>query len=298
MTEQQQESNQELEQEFNEVSEVERELSEVEQEGTEEVVDVKQKAKSTGHLTAEEYQAKHGSLKGYKTEEEFVRTGDMIEQIMSLKKKLDKRDNEVEAIYNYHRDMLQETKKKAKAELENRLIQAREYGNIEAIEALTAQKTRDEYTEQQEQLKTQFTNQQQVVEEFIERNKHWYNDNHPEAKVAADNYDRMLTQKYQRLGIVVPLQQLAQEVEDCMRNDPNFREIVNTGIVSRSVVSTPTRSTVNKSVNTTESDDRIYSKLNQDQKLMYQTTKRMLGKQNIQYSVKDFATQLKNDGEL
>lgn len=293
--EEQENNNVDIKQETEQMdSEVEQETEAYVETKEEETGDVKHKAKSTGHLTQEEYLAKHGSLKGYKTEEEFVRTGDMIEQIMSLKKKLDQRDSEVEAILTYQKSTIEEHKKKAKQEIEAKLMQAREYGNIEAVEALVKQQTQMDIVDQQENFRQQQNEKQQVVGDFIERNKHWFNDQHPDAVHRASQIDQELTSYYSRIGRSIPLTQLAFEVETQMRRE--FPDLVNTGVKTRPAVST-TRSVVNKAA-VEESDDRAFSKLSQNQKHMYQATKRMLSKQNIQYSIKDFVNQIKNDGEI
>jgi hypothetical protein len=286
-------------QEFdNEVPQEEVEQQEVESEGIqeEEVVEVKQKAKSTGHLSPEEYKAKHGSLKGYKTEDEFVRTGDMIEQIYSLKKKLDQRDNEVEAILNYQRSTIQEHKRKARQEIEAKLREAREYGNVEAVEALVQQRTQLDYVEQQESMKQQLSTQQKAVEGFIERNKHWFNDEHPELKRKAAEIDDALTKHFNNIGRNVPLDDLAKMVEDEMSR--LYPDVVRKGTSARPAISAA-KSTVNKAAsNFDESEDRMYAKLTQDQKWMYQAQKRIQTKGGYSYSMKDFVRQLKEDGEL
>ena len=60
-------------------------------------------AKATGHLSPEEYKAKHGTLEGYKTPKEFVLTGEVIE----LKKLVQKRDRDIEQIVNYHQKVVE-----------------------------------------------------------------------------------------------------------------------------------------------------------------------------------------------
>lgn len=261
-----------------------------------EVEEVKQKAKSTGHLSKEDYLKKYGNLKGYKTEDEFVRTGDMIEQIYALKKKLDERDTEINAILNYTKNTISEHKTKVRQELETKLAQAREYGNIEAVEALVKQQTQLDFQDQQDQLKNQLSAQQQAVNVFLERNKHWYNEQHPEAVARANQIDQEISGYYKRIGQQISYDQLALEVETQMKRE--FPDLVNTGIKVRPTISA-TKSTVNKATATfEESDDKVYQKLSQDEKLMYQAQKRMLTKAGYSYTIKDFVKKLKEDGEI
>jgi hypothetical protein len=264
----------------------------------EQVEDVKEKAKSTGHLSAEAYQAKHGSLKGYKSEEEFVRTGEMIEQIYSLKKKLDERDKEISAIVNYTNNTIKEHKEKARQEIESRLNQAREYGNIQAIEALTRQKSQMEFQEQQELLKEGLNKQQVAFNQFVDRNKHWFNDAHPELKQEAIALDADIINRYKAAGMPMPsYDELMFQIENHMKN--KYPDLVNTGIKTRPSL-TPSRSSVTRSMGEVvgESDDKVFTKLSSDQKYMYQANKRIMAKAGLEYTVKEFVQKLKADGDI
>lgn len=259
---------------------------------------IEQKAKSTGHLTEEQYQEKYGTLKGYKSPEEFVRTGDMIDQLRSLKKKLDERDKEMASIINYTNSTIQEHKLKARQEIEMRLQQAREYGNIEAIEALTKQKTEIEFRDQQEQLKEGLSKQQAALNNFVERNKHWYNDQHPELKREAELLDKEIIQRYQNAGLPMPsYEELTATIEHTMRT--KYPDLVNTGLKNRPVIQ-PTNSSVNRAsdTNLNQSEDKLYANLSADYKAMFNANKRILNKAGIDFTVKEFVQKLKSDGEI
>jgi hypothetical protein len=47
-----------------------------------------------------------------------------------------------------------------------------------------------------------------------------------------------------------------------------------------------------------ESDDKTFSKLSSDHKLMFQANKRVLAKAGIEYTVKEFVQKLKSDGDI
>src|ERR1044071_1145479 len=77
-----------------------QETSSTEMESTEKS-EIKEKAKQYGHLSYDEWVKRGNDPKKYKSEQEYVRTGEILEQLFELKKKLGQRDREIEALLEY-----------------------------------------------------------------------------------------------------------------------------------------------------------------------------------------------------
>jgi hypothetical protein len=256
--------------------------------------EVLEKAKSTGYLTKEEFVAKGGDPKKYKTPEEFVRTGEMIDQIYSIKKVLEKRDKEVEAIYKYQQETIAEHKRRARAEIETRLAEAMQIGDVENVQRLTQEKTQLDYKEHFESQQRAAQSQMSALSRFVENNKHWFNDQHPELKARTVQLDSFLRTQ----NPYITYDELASRIEAQMKFE--FPEIVGRGVVSRPNLSA-SRSAIAKSEGDSDmsgSDDKIYSKLTDQEKAMYQVHKRISAKIGADVSVKEFVQKLKQDREI
>ncbi len=256
--------------------------------------EILEKAKSTGYLTKEEFIAKGGDPKKYKTAEEFVRTGEMIDQIYSLKKILEKRDKEVEAIYKHQQETISEHKRRAREELEARLSEAMQIGDVENVQKLTQAKTQLDYKDQLDQQRTAAEAQMSALTRFVDNNKHWFNDQHPELKQRAIELDTFIRTQNPH----ITYDELASRVEAQMKFE--YPQIVGRGAVNRHNLSA-SRSAVAKSEGDSDmsgSDDKLYSKLTSEEKAMYAAVKRISAKIGEDVSVKEFVQKLKEDREI
>lgn len=256
--------------------------------------DLKSKAKSTGHLSEEEYRKKFGSLRGYKTEKEYTLTGELID----LKKTLQKRDQDIEEILTYQKNVISQQKVNFRKQLEDRLAEARALGNVNAVESLTAERTKMDVEARHEEFQRASANQQQAVQGFVERNKVWFNDSNPDLIQRVKELDAIYT------ASTKSYEELAQKIEKHMKAemsiDPRYSQYVRATQAPREPVLSSSQSAVNSqsSRSSNVSEDKLYSKLSNNEKAMYQVTKRIAAKVNSTYSVKDFVEAMKKDEEI
>lgn len=258
--------------------------------------EVEEKAKSTGHLSKEEWVARGGKPEAYKSEKEYVLTGELID----LKKAVQKRDKEIEEILTYHQNIVETQKKNYKQRLEQEMYQAKQIGDTDKVEELTKQKIN---VDQQDQAQKQAKIQNEVklaVSTFVERNKHWYNPDHPDLVQKAQELEQdIISGAYQaRTGIPYPANYdgVVKQIELAMKYE-------NPEAVSTSGVSRPTLSATKSSINSVAashdvSNDGMRTKLNSNQKAVYDSLSRSLKKKGINYSVKEFIEKTKSDGEV
>jgi len=267
----------------------------VEQEDVQE--EVKEKAKSTGHLTKDEYVSRGGKPEDYKTEKEYVLTGELID----LKKTVQKRDKDIEEIVKYHQNVVAAQKQSFRQQLEEQIQYARQTADVEKLEQLVKYKVQEDNRDEIKRQEIDQDDTRQALERFSSRNSHWFNQEHPELKSRAVEIEQeILSGEYAvKTGIPKPSNYdgVLKQVELAMKYEAP--DIVPTQGTSRPVLSN-TSSKINKSVNVESSETGMYSKLNSEQQAMYRSVRRMIekmpGKPN--YTVKEFLEKSKRDEEI
>lgn len=263
--------------------------------------EVVEKAKKTGYLTKEEYQAKYGTLEGFKTPDQFVKYGEAWNEvkdvIKNMQKQLGDRDKQIEALVKYQERTEERALQKVKVNLDAQLREAKQVGDVESIEKLIREKQKLEFQEAQQQQQRIEVERQNAAKAFEERNKHWYNIN-PIVTERAKLIDQEIRAYAQTYNIPLTYDQLAHQVEARLRLE--FPDVV--GISPHIAPSiSPSRSASNKSSPASmgaEPEDRVFNNLDEEYKSIYVATKRMLEKQGKSYSKKEFINRLKKDGEI
>jgi hypothetical protein len=260
-----------------------------------EEVDVKEKAKSHGHKSLEEFIAAGGKAEDYKTEKEFVLTGELID----LKKTIQKRDRDIEEILKYNKNVIEQQKINARAELDRLLAEARQNMDVDAVEKLTIQKANEQYEDNQSRMNELANSIRRKDEEFIQRNATWFNDNHPELKSRAFEIGNRL--KLQNPNI--PYDQMASEIENQMkfelsRDDRYAHLVADTASIRRPQPSSQSSAVAKSGALVGDSDDKLYAKLSANEKNMYNIHKRIASKLGEKVSVKEFLDQVRRDEEI
>ena len=262
------------------------------EEAPEEDAEVVERAKKYGHLSKEEWVAAGKDPDKYKTPEEFDKTGKVIEQLYSLKKKVDQRDREIQALVDYQQRTSQREYERAKNDLESRLASSKDDMDMEGVAHYTKELTRLEDMEQNSQIQQLQQAQHSAQTAFIERNQHWFNDRNPDLKQRAIEIDNELKSVYPN----ATYEELAQKIETRMQYE--HPERVSGQVRARPSVSS-SQSSVNKTAVNTSSVKRAFQGLSQDLKDTYSATKRIVeSRGDKEYTVNDFINQLKKDGEL
>lgn len=256
--------------------------------------DVKIKAKSTGHLSLEEFVAKGGRPEDYKSEKEYVLTGEIIE----LKKAIQRRDRDIDEILKYNQNVIEQQKQNFKRQLEARLQEAKELGNVDDVQQLTQEKLRVEL-EEQRQAQTQSANAQiEALNKFTARNATWFNNQHPEFITRCQELENIYRPSCKTWD------EVADKVEKQMRyelsQDTRYKHLID---IQTTHTSSPnisaSRSNVNKSSTAISSDDSVlYHKLSSNEKAMYNILKRNAKRIGSDYSVKEFLNKAKRDEEI
>lgn len=277
-----------------EVEEPEQEEAELESESEPkgEDTEVVERAKKFGHLSKEEFIAAGNDPAKYKTPEEFDKTGKVIDQLYSLKKKVDQRDREIQALVDYQQRTAQREYERAKQELEARLNESKNDMDMEGVSHYTKELVRLQDNEQSSKVQQQQQSQYAAQQAFMERNQHWFNDRNPDLKNRAIEIDNELKGIYPNASY----EELAQKIETRMRYEHPDR--VEEARHSRPSISSAA-SSVNKTAVKTSSAGRTFQALSQDLKDTYSATKRIVeSRGDKEYTVNDFIDQLKKDGEL
>jgi len=210
-----------------------------EPEGSEEL-EVVERAKKFGHLSKEEWIAQGRDPDKYKTPEEFDKTGKVIEQLYTLKKKVDQRDKEIENLIKYQERTAQREFERAKQELEQRLNHSKNDMDMDGVAHYTRELTRLQDNEQNSQVQQRQQAQQSAQQAFIERNQHWFNDRNPDLKARAIEIDNEIKSIYPN----ATFEELAQKIETRMQYD--YPERVLSGARNSRPSLSPTQSAVNK----------------------------------------------------
>lgn len=259
------------------------------------------KAKKYGHLSKEEYETKYGTLEGYKTEEQFNKFGESYDEVKDLlkgmKKKIDKQERENESLVKYIENVREREYIRAKQDLDSQLRTAKEHGDLDGVEYLTKEQLKLDFQEAQTRVQQSTNQAQQALHDFNERNAHWYNVDQ-EMTAYAMNLDNDI--RAGRYGqIPNTYDQLASEIEKQMSY--KFPEKMGRTIPTqqRSAPSiSAAKSATNKSYNLEDEDIRTFKSLSDDDKNVFVSVQRMMKKQGISYTEKDFIKKLKKDGEI
>lgn len=261
----------------------------VEQEEDPEVVE---RAKKYGHLSKEEWIAQGRDPKDWKSPGEFDKTGKVIEQLYSLRNKVERRDREIQALIDYQQRTAQREYERAKKDLESRLAASKDDMDIEGVAHYTKELIQLENVENQTKVDRWQQERQLAQQAFIERNQHWYNDRNSDLVNRAIEIDNELRQIYPN----ATLDELAQKIEKRMQYE--YPERVLGDVRAKPPVSTK-GSAVNKTAVNKSSVSRTFQSLPQELKDTYNATKRIVeSRGDREYSVSDFIEQLKKDGEL
>jgi len=291
----------ELEDEINDGLEEETLDLETEQEEIiEQEAETPSAAKKHGHLSKEEYQAKHGNLDGYKDEDQFNKYGEawgeVKDIIKGMKKQLDERDDQLKNLVKYQERTEARAFERARQQLEAQLAEARSIGDVRVVEQLTREKAKQEFQEVQQQTQSLEADRRQVEQEFIEKNKHWFGINRAMTE-RAQQIDEEERVKANTLGLPLPYKSLAGLVEARMRME--YPDVMITSRAAPTI--SADRSSANRGESTSLNDpDKVFSKLSEEQKSVYSAVKRGYerGNKGKIYSKKDFINQLKKDGEI
>jgi hypothetical protein len=249
-----------------------------------------EKAKSTGHLSLDEWVAQGKDPKLYKTEKEYALTGELID----LKRKLDKRDDEIAAIIKYNQDRIEEHKQRARYEISQQLAQAEQMGDISAIKNLTLEQAAMEARMVQESYERQAQIVKQIDGDFTERNKHWFNDQHPELIDEAKRLGMEMQERYPELSYI----ERVRRIEDEMRY--LYPDVVRKPTTRPSPTISMSRSSVNQSsTESIPSENKLYKTLDQGDRAYLDSLNRMAKKMGYApKTVKEFLEQKRKDGEI
>ncbi len=264
--------------------------NEIETVDNEEVVE---RAKKFGHLSREEWEAAGKDPAAYKSPEEFDKTGKILDQLYSMRKKVDQRDREIQALVDYQQRTSQREYDKAKQELEQRLAGSKDDMDVEGVAHYTKELVKLQGAEEHSHVQKLQQLQQQAQQAFMERNEHWFNDRNPDLKQRAIEIDNELKGIYPN----ATYDELARKIESRMQYEHPER-VQGNERSSRPVVSSG-NSSINKTAVKTSSVSRTFQGLSQDLKDTYSATKRIVeSRGDKEYTVNDFINQLKKDGEI
>lgn len=256
--------------------------------------EIVERAKKYGHLSKEEWVAAGRDPDKYKTPEEFDKTGKVIEQLYSLKKKVDQRDREIQSLVEYQQRTSQREYERAKQDLEARLAHSKDDMDMEGVSHYTKELVRLQDNEQTSKAQQMQQAQYSAQQAFIERNQHWFNDRNPDLKNRAIEIDNELKGIYPN----ATYEELAQKIETRMQYEHPER-VLGATQSKRPLIASSGQSSVNKTAVQASSVKRTFQGLSQDLKDAYSATKRIVeSRGDKEYTVNDFIAQLKKDGEL
>lgn len=278
----------------NDVSEEEVHISdEVGEDAESDVTEVEEndevvgKAKKYGHLSKEEWVAAGRDPAQWKSPEEFNKTGEVIEQIYSLKKRIEQRDRELQAVIEYQKRTEQRAIEKAKQDLQQQIAASKDDMDVEKVAHYTKELTRLEDQENQVQANHMQQAQKAAQDAFIERNQHWFNDRNSDMVNRAIEIDQDLKRRLPNASY----EDLADMIEAKMMKEYPERVLDRTRSVRPNVSSV---SSVNKTAVGTTSVRKTFQSLSQEHKDTYNVYKRI----NPNVTEAEFIQKLKDDGEI
>jgi len=245
--------------------------------------EIVERAKKYGHLSKEEWIAQGNDPKKYKTAEEFDKTGKVIEQLYSLKKKVDERDRQIESLVKYQERTAQREYEKAKQELEARLAHSKDDMDMDGVSHYTKELVKLQNNEQSAKVNQEAQLQQAAQAAFIERNQHWFNDRNPDLKNRAIEIDNEIKQRYPTASF----DDLADMIEAKMLREFPERVLGQ----ARNIRPSASHSAVNKTATVKRS---LVKNLSQEHRDTYNVYKRI----NPKITEADFIQKLKDDGEI
>lgn len=246
--------------------------------------EVVERAKKYGHLSKEEWIAQGRDPEQYKTPEEFDKTGKVIEQLYSLKKKVDQRDREIQALVDYQQRTSQREYERARQELEQRLALSKDDMDVEGVARYSQELTRLQDREDNSHAQQLQQSQHAAQSAFIERNAHWFNDRNPDLKQRAIEIDNEIKSVYPN----ATYEELAHKIETRMQYD--YPDRVLGQAKSRGPLASA-QSSVNK---TAVNKTHVFRNLSQEHKDTYNVYKRI----NPKITEAEFIQRLKVEGEL
>lgn len=247
--------------------------------------EVVERAKKYGHLSKEEWIARGNDPAKYKSPEEFDKTGKVIEQLLTLKKKVDQRDREIENLIKYQERTKEREYERAKQELEARLAHSKDDMDMDGVAHYTKELVRLEGNEQTSRAQQMQQAQHAAQTAFIERNQHWFNDRNPDLKNRAIEIDNELKSIYPNASY----EDLAQKIETRMQYEHPERVLGQTHSNRPSL--TRGSSSVNKTAGVKKN---VFRSLSQEHRDTYNVYKRI----NPKTTEADFIQKLKDDGEI
>lgn len=253
--------------------------------------EIVERAKKYGHLSKEEWIAQGRDPDKYKTPEEFDKTGKVIEQLYTLKKKVDQRDRELQAVIEYQKRTEERAYAQAVRDLESRLASSKDDMDMEGVAHYTKELVRLQDNEQHNQVQHRQQAQQSAQQAFIERNAHWFNDRNPDLKARAIEIDNEIKDIYPN----ATFDEIAKKIETRMQYDYPERVLGQQTAVSRP---RPSASSVNKSSVNTNSAKRTFQSLSQDLKDTYNVYARIRASTGGELTHAEFIERLRKDGEL
>lgn len=261
------------------------EENEVTVEESSEDPEVVERAKKYGHLSKEEWIAQGRDPAKYKTPEEFDKTGKVIEQLYSLKKKVDQRDREIQALVDYQQRTSQREYERAKQELEQRLALSKDDMDMEGVARYSQELTRLQDREESSHIQQRQQMQQAAQAAFLERNAHWFNDRNPDLKQRAIEIDNEIKSLYPN----ATFEELAKKIETRMQYD--YPERVLGQAKSRGPIASTGQSSVNK---TAVTKTHVLRNLSQEHRDTFNVYKRI----NPKITEAEFIQRLKVEGEI
>lgn len=261
-------------------------------------------AKKNGYLTEQEYEAKHGSLEGFKSPEQFNKYGQAWEEvsgvIKGMKKQLDERDKQIESLVKYNERVEERANNRARQELESQLSQARDIGDVRAVEELSKEKAKLEFHAVNQAIQNLELQRQDAERAFTDRNKHWFNVD-PMMTNRAKQIAESLHNQALQSNTILSYDQVAKQIEAQLKYEYPDKMV---GALSQPSYSAPvisaTHSSTNKSVSSGQINyDKMFNSLNNDHRAIFNATNNMLKKSGKQvYSKKEFIDRLQKDGEI
>lgn len=250
--------------------------------------EVVERAKKYGHLSKEEWVAQGRDPNQWKSPEEFDKTGKILEQLYAMKKKVDQRDREIQALVDYQQRTSQREYEKAKQELESRLAASKDDMDVEGVAHYTKELSRLEHIEQTSQATNRQEQQKVALDNFKDRNQHWFNDRNPDLVNRAVAIDAELKELYPNASY----DDLAAKIEARMQYE--YPERVLGGRTQRAPSVSPSQSSINKTAANKNTVVKAFKGLSQEHRDTYNVYKRI----NPNITEADFINRLKRDGEL
>lgn len=251
------------------------------------------KAKKYGHLSKEEWVAQGRNPNLWKSPEEFNKTGDILEQIYSLRSKVDQRDREIKALVDYQQRTAQREYERARQDLEQRLAASKDDMDVERVAHYTKELTKLDQAEYSNQIQQAQQNQQAAAERFKQRNQHWFNDRNPDLMNRAFEIDQEIKADIDAGNIKVnSLDDIGVMIEKRLRYEYPDRVLGTQN--QKPMTIAPSQSSVNKSAANKVGSKKVFQGLSQEHKDTFNVYKRM----NPNITEADFINRLKQDGEI